>query len=214
MANTLRQLGLRPSRYLNDAPYNGQQQLYAFSASNASACYKGDLVTFDATYRTTALTDALPATPMVAPVVAALTTTAFRGVVAGFVPQPEFNQTATASLGAMYRVASTARYVWIVDDPQVVYEAQEIASNSYTSATANATNKVADISYAAGNAAGISGIGIDGSLVVTNAVKPLRVLRYTKKEGNFNFAAADTISYAVMDVINNNPDLEVGGQGA
>ena len=126
MANTSRPFGVRPERYMDGAAWNGATTLYAFSASDATAAYKGDMVSFDATNRSTALTDIYaPGIPFVKTVAAALTTSTFRGVIAGFVPQPEFNQTATASLGFMYRAASTARYVWVVDDPAVVFECQE-----------------------------------------------------------------------------------------
>ncbi len=208
MANTSRPFGFRPSRYLSSSAYNGKAALYGFSASDASACYIGDVVGFDNTYRATGLTDAYASgIPLVAAKTAAITTNYIRGIVVGFVPQPEFSQSATASLGTKYRIASTARYAWVVDDPTVVFEVEE-TGNTWTSASSNAINKVIDISYTAGNtSSGIAGVVVDASTVSVSAVKPFRVLRYTQRVDNFNFTASDTNSYAHLDVLMNSYDL-------
>lgn len=208
MANTSRPFGFKPVRYLSAAVFNGQSELYGFSASMSSNAYKGDVVYFDSTHRCTGLTDIyVPMVPVVQPAVAALTTNVIRGVITGFTAAPEFNMTATASLGTLYHPASTAGYVWVVEDPEVVFEAEE-SGNSYTSITSNAVNKVIDIVYTAGNqTSGISKVKPDATTVVTNAVKPFRVLRYTQRPDNFNFAAADTNSYAHLDLLMNSSDL-------
>lgn len=210
MAQASHVFGFRPARFLDSSPYNGQTQLYGFSTSQANDAYKGDLVQFDATNRTLALTDRYyPALPVVKPVVAALTTNAFRGVIAGFIAEPEFSMVATASLGTMYRKASTLRYAFIVEDWSVVFEAEE-TGNGYTSASNNSINKVGDIAYVAGNqTTGISAIVLDASTVSVAAVKPFRYLRYTEKVDNFNWATTDTNSRAHYDVMINNSDLFV-----
>lgn len=206
MANLSRPFGARPTRYLGSAAWNGQAQLYAFSASQANNAYKGDLVQFDATNRTLSLADPYePGCPCVQPVVAALTTNAFRGVIAGFVPQPEFVQTPTASLGTMFRAASTQRYVWVIDDPLVVFEMEE-TGNSYTTAANNGINKTADISYVAGSQlTGVSAVVLTG--FQTAAVRPWRAVRFSQRPDNFNFSASDTNTFAHFDVISNNNDL-------
>lgn len=212
MANNSHIFGFRPARYLSGSPFNGQSQMYGFSTSQANDAYKGDLVKFDDTNRTLALTDAYyPGLPLVKPVVAAMTTTSFRGVIAGFVAQPEFSMTATDSLGTMYRLASTKRYVWIMEDPYVVFEAEE-SGNGYTSTTVNSINKVGDIAYTAGSTlTGISKVVLDATTVSVAAVKPFRYLRYTAKVDNFNFVAADGSSRAHYDVMINSSDLYVVG---
>lgn len=212
MANITKPFGFRPSRYLDSSAYNGQSQIYAFSTSQANDAYKGDLVQFDNTNRSISLTDSyLPALPVIKPVVAPLTTNAFRGIIAGFVAQPEFTMSATASLGTMYRLASTQRYAWIVEDWDVVFEVEE-QGNSYTSTSNNSINKVIDIVYTAGNqTTGISGVKADATTVSVAAVKPFRVIRYTEKPDNFNFTASDTNSRAHLDLMINNSDLFVQG---
>jgi len=55
--NVNRPSGFRPLRYRNGSDWNGQFSLYQFSASNSVDAYIYDLVSFDSTNRTGALTD-------------------------------------------------------------------------------------------------------------------------------------------------------------
>jgi hypothetical protein len=180
-----------------------------FAAAQANDAYIGDIVQIDATNRSSGVADVyVPGIPAVKPVVAALTTSSYRGVIAGFIVQPEFSMVATASLGTMYRILSTLRYAMIVDDPYVVFEVEEVG-NSYTTALNNAVNKVVDITYTAGSqTTGVGQTQMDATTVSTVAVKPFRVLRYTQRIDNFNFVAADANSRAKFDLLMNNSDLQ------
>ena len=205
MAYANRPRGFMPS-CSKDGEYNGQTQLYAFNASDAvGAAYKGDMVVADATYNGTELTDSYaPGIPCVSAVVSAITTGVFRGVIAGFVPQPEFSMSTTASLGSMYRAISTKRFAWVVDDPDAIFEVQQIL-NSWTSGTTNGINSSADVDYTAGSTiTGISGCQLAAS---STGQLPWRVLRLTQRVDNFNFTAADASAYAKMDVYMMNSDL-------
>lgn len=216
MANVNRPWGARPVGYVGGAPWSGEQTLYAFSASNSTGpAFNGDLVQFDATNRTLPLTDSYyPACPLVLPVVSALTTNAFRGVIVGFVPEPEYNNTTTASLGLMYRLDDTKRYTWVVDNPLVIFDMQENA-NDYVSASDNSVNKLADIAYTAGSTVtGQSAVQLASSSIAAGAVLPFRVLRYTPRVDNFNFAAGEANSYAHMNVMITNSDLAQRNLGA
>lgn len=206
MANVSRPSGLRPERYLNGAIWNGQAQLYYFHASQANDAYIYDLAQFDSTNRTNGTTDNyVPGIPAAQPVVAALTTSAWRGVIVGFVVQPDFSMSVTASLGLKYRQASTARYGWIVDDPNVIYQAQETNGPQ-----ANALNKTCDITYAAGSqTTGVSKTVINTASFQTAAVRPLRALRYS-----FNIDNDLTSANPRWDVLNANSDLANLNQGA
>ena len=209
MANSSHVFGFRPSGYLNSAPYTGAVHLYGHSADNSGTVFKGDQVQIDDTNRSTALTDAYaPGIPFVKAVTGAMTTTVFRGVAVGFVPQPEFSQSATASLGTMYVVASTARYAWVVDDYNTIFEVQESGTNSYTSASSNFINKLAEVgTVSSGNTStGLSGMTIVGSSGATTNL-PWRVLRLTQKPDNFLSAATDTTPNFHWDVMMANSDL-------
>lgn len=206
--NPNRPSGAKPLRYLGGGDWNGQTQTYAFNASNSVAAYKYDLVSFDTTNRSLALTDSyLPALPNVMTVASDITTAIQRGVVVGFLPEPEFNMSVSASLGLMYRVGSTKRYAEVVDDPFVIYTVQEDAQ-SYTSASNNAINKSAGTYYVAGSTTtGVSRMTLKSSDVQTAAVRPFRILRYTQTVDNFNWVAADNPSYAKFDVLLSSNDL-------
>lgn len=209
MANLSRPFGFRPTRYLNSSPYMGNHTLYAVSASDATAMFVGDTVKVDSTNDTTALTDPLaPAIPFVAVTGGTITTAVYRGAVVGFVPEPEFNMAGRASLGLYYRLASTARYVYVVDDPAVVFEAQESGTNSYVSATNNPVNKLLDITAGAGvTSTGISGYTLTGAAGGATTNKPFRVMRLTQRVDNWFSAASDTTPNWHWDVIMANSDL-------
>jgi hypothetical protein len=218
MANANKPFGFRPVRYRNGSPWNGQTQLYAFAASRAGDAFKGDIVQFDATARSTTPSDVYaPGIPCILAPTAGITTNSFRGVITGFVPEPEFNQNMRASLGLMYRVASTARYAWVCDDTSVVYEAQEAAS-SLSSGVITAVNRTADIDYTAGNVTtGVSQSRVSGTWQ-TAAVRPWRCLRYTQRPDNFNFLGTlgvnATLANAKLDLLMANSDLANLNQGA
>lgn len=208
MANTSHVFGFRPARYQDSAAYNGAVNLYGHSASNSGTIFKGDVVQIDDTNRSTALSDAYaPGIPFVKASTSALTTTVFRGIAAGFVPQPEFSQSATASLGTMYVLASTARYVWVVDDFDVIFEVQESGTNSYVSASSNAINMLTEVgTFSSGNTTtGISGMTVVGAGATTNL--PFRILRLTQKPDNFLSLASDTTPNWHWDVMMANQDL-------
>lgn len=212
-SNVSRPQGLKPNGFLSGAKYNGQGRIYAFAAAQANNAFVGDLVVFDATNRSVDITNPnYPGIPAVAPVVAALTTTAFRGVIAGFIPEPDFTNAPTASLGLQYRVASTARFAIIVEDTDVLFKAQE-TGQSYVTALNNGVNKTSDISYTAGNTlTGLSGVVLAAPQTV--AIRPLRWHRYTQEPDNFGFVAGDNPSNAKFDVSIANSDLANANLGA
>ena len=209
MANTSRPWGFRPVRQIGGAKWSGATTLYGHSASNSGTVFVGDVVQIDDTNRSTALTDAYaPGIPFIKAATASLTTTVFRGIVAGIVPQPEYNMTATASLGNMYVLASTARYVWVVDDPWTVFECEESGTNSYTSSSSNFINQLAEIGTltSGSTTTGISGMTIVGSSGATTNL-PFRVLRATQRIDNFSSTASTTTPAFHWDVQMANSDL-------
>lgn len=200
--NVNRPMGFRPLRYRNGSDWNGQTNMYAYSASNSAAAYIYDLVIFDSTNRTNSLTDPfMPGLPFVAAGAAAVTTAAQRGVAVGFLPEPEFNMSVSASLGLKYRVGSTLRYGMVVDDPNVIFEAQE-ETGGYTSTSNNFIGKAIGTNYVAGSTTtGVSAATIKSSDSQTAAVRPFKVLRFVPKPDNFGFAAADNPTYAKYEIL-------------
>jgi len=211
MANLSRPWGFRPTRYVNSASFNGAHNLYAFSASEGTATFVGDLVKIDTTNRSTGLADAYaPGIPLLQQSGSTITTTVYRGVVTGFIPEPEFSMAGRASLGLYYRLASTARYASVVDDIDVVFEVQESGTNSYTSASNNAINKLLDVSAGSGSTTtGLSTYTVVGSSAATTN-KPFRVLRLSQRPDNWLSLASDTTPNWHWDVIMANCDLWSG----
>ena len=213
MANVNRPSGFRPLRYRNGSDWNAQTNMYEFSASAANATFIYDLVAFDSTNRTSPLADPFsPGLPFVIGAAASstVTTAPQRGVVVGFLPEPEFNQTVTASLGLKYRIASTNRYAMVVDDPNVIFEAQESAG-IYTSASNNFIGKVAGATISASQGSTTTGVSnaTVTSETVTAALRPWKVLRFVPRIDNFNFVAAENPTYARYELLPFNWDLSL-----
>ncbi len=202
MANVNRPSGFKPLRYRNGSDWNGQANTYAYSASNSVASYKYDLVNFDSTNRSASLADPyMPGLPFVASVASDITTAAQRGVVVGFLPEPEFSMSGTASLGLMYRLPSTQRWAQVVDDPNVIFEAQEDAGG-YVSASNNLLGRAIGTDYVAGSTiTGVSQATIKSSDVQNAAVRPWKVVRFVPRPDNFNFVAGENPTNAKYEIL-------------
>lgn len=147
MANADAPFGLRPVRYLSGAPYNGAANKYYVPATDTDAAiYIGSLV------KLTGGADA-DGIPVVTGNVA--TSNPVVGVVVGVMP-------VTAD-STIYRVNSTARYVMVADDPNLVFEVQEDSDGGALAATA-AGGTATLTGFTSGSATtGLSAIEIDSS---------------------------------------------------
>lgn len=133
MANTDTPMGLRPLRYLSGAPYNGAVKRCYVPASDANAIYVGGLVKFAGD----ADADGIPSvTGNVA------TGDAVMGVMVG-VDTTDRNDT-------VYRAASVETYIFVADDPNLVFEVQE-DSDGGAMASANVGNTADLIGFTAGS---------------------------------------------------------------
>jgi len=122
MANTDTPFGLRPIRHRNGAAYNGAFNCYYAPSTYATGLFVGDPVVKTGTSNTAKVTapgagefeiGTLPEVNLAT----AGDGNAITGVVVGFAANP-------ASLGTIYGAASTARVVYVCDDPDVVFEIQ------------------------------------------------------------------------------------------
>ena len=168
MANTDRVNGARPVRYLNGAPWNGKVNRYYLPSTDGTACFVGDFV------KSAGSADA----DGVQTVAQAAAGDALLGVIVGFEPNPD-------NLSLLYRVASTARYVLVCDDPDVIFEIQEDSVGG--AMTAGETGNNGDITVAAGSTStGSSGMELDSSNVIatTTGAAQLRVIRLSNRADN------------------------------
>lgn len=126
MANGNNPTGLKPVRYLSGAPYNGASNKYYVPASDNTAIYIGGLVkpggSADANGVPSATGNVSTGNPVL-------------GVVVGVEPITRDSTT--------YREASTDRYIYVADDPNLVFEAQEDSVGGALAATN--TQMVADL---------------------------------------------------------------------
>lgn len=146
MANPDVAFGLQPVRYLNGAPYNGQARRYYIPSSDTtSAYYVGGLVK--------------PAGSADADGVMSVTGNVSTGnaVLGAIVAVEPVTRDST-----IYRENSTERYVWVADDPNLIFIVQDDASA--TLAAANVGNTADLTGFTSGStASGLSSMEISAT---------------------------------------------------
>lgn len=110
MANVSRINGFRPVKHLNGSPFNGQVNKYNTTTGDATSLFIGDV----AVIQGTADADGVMNVKRGAANAVAV------GVVVSIEPDP-------TNLTLVHRSASTQRYVYIADSPDLVFEVQEDA---------------------------------------------------------------------------------------
>lgn len=169
MANTSRVNGFRPVKYLNGSPYNGAFNKYVVVAADATAMYVGDLVKTDGAGD---LTTGLPT------VTRAAATNVVRGVVVGFETDP-------ADLNVpIRRAASTRRIVYVADDPNIVFEAQEDGDTTPIAVASIGLNASMISTTGGDTITGASGMQIDSSSASTTATLELKLLGVVQRADN------------------------------
>jgi hypothetical protein len=195
MANTNSAFGARPVRHRSGAPYSGSATLYYVPASLA-AMYIGDFVYLAGSSNSVeyygnpigSLQTVGIATSGYA--VTSGASTVLVGAVVGF-----FAEQATSTV---YNPASTARGVWVADDPELVFEIQDsgVATLAYTDV---GSSFAIDVSTNSGSTAtGRSGHTMGTTADSTNAGVQLHMLGLSKRPKN------SVGQYAVWDVMINN----------
>ena len=172
MANSDAPSGFKPIKHLNGNPWNGKVNVYYIPATDATATFIGD-----------AVKSAGSATPdgLYPTVTQAAAGDAIRGIVVGFSDQP-YVSVNTDNLNEKYRAASVARYAFVVDDPDVIFEVQEDSVGG--SIAAASVGLSCDFVVGSGSTVtGKSGMEIDSSDVGT-AAGQFKLLRVSNKVGN------------------------------
>ncbi len=167
MANTARINGFRPVKTKSGAPWNGMANLYYIPSTDGTAVYPGDVV------KLAGSSDADGVAPTVALAAAG---DGVVGVVVGFMANP-----ADLSITGLYRAASTNRYVWVADDPNLVFEVE--ASNG----TPAATDVGLNINHAVGTPNATfarSGAYVDFGTEATTSNLTFKILGFAPKVGN------------------------------
>jgi hypothetical protein len=165
MANTSRINGFRPVFHLGGAKI--QARKYVIVAADGTAVYPGDVVKYsgtadaDGTYASVAL--AAAGDPIL-------------GVVGEFEPNRD-----NLNVAGQYRAASTLRYVYVFDDPMIVYEVE----------ASNGTPAITDVGLNANHATGTpnsttatSGAYIDFGTEATTAALSFKILGFASRVDN------------------------------
>lgn len=151
MANTDTPFGLRPIRHRNGAAYNGAANAYFVPASYGTALFIGDPVVKTGTANTAAVNGFAAGTLPEINKATAGDGNAITGVIVGFQADPD-------NLGRTYNPASTARVVYVCDDPDVVFEIQ---ADGAIAAAQVGLNAVLIYTNAGSTATGRSGAELD-----------------------------------------------------
>ena len=166
MANVDRVFGFRPIGHTNGSPWNGKVTKYAILAADGTATFVGDLVKLSGTADADGVASVAQAAATNVPV----------GPIVWMEPNPD-------NLSQAHRPASTLRYVYVADSPDLVMECQEDAVGGALAITNVGQN--ADIVVAAGSTTtGQSGMELDSSTANTTSTLVLRILGFMQRPDN------------------------------
>lgn len=167
MANSNTPTGLSPVRHRNGAPYNGAATRYYVPASDSTALYVGDPVIFAGSADTDGVATVTKAT----------------AAGGAYMLGPVVSVEPISRDSTVYREASVARYVWVADDPDLIFEVQEDAVGGALAVADVGLN--ADWIAGTGNATtGISGAMLDTSTKATTNTLQLRIIGFSPRVDN------------------------------
>lgn len=164
MANTSNVNGLTPVRFLSGAAWNGAMETFFVPASDATAIGVGDLV------KISGLSDAVG--------IRGVTKAAVGDAVVGTMVEAYFNPVNLNS--PTFRPASTAQYIYVCTDPNVLYSVQVSGTVGVADVGLNANHADAGVTAATG----MSGETLDGSTKAATAALTLKIIEVEQKVGN------------------------------
>lgn len=175
MANVNRPTGLSPVKHLSGADWDGKANMYYIAAADTNPFYPGDLVdlnnTADATRGIQGITLATAGNPAVGVLLSV-----------GVIPEggPYINPSDLTATARPTGAQAVPYYALVVDDPYVIFEAQEDGDAGVIAAASSSKN--ANIIYAA-PATGVrfSGTMIDSSSVATTVTLNLKLLGLVRR---------------------------------
>lgn len=175
MPNINSPFGLKPLRHQSGAPYNGSVRTYYVPASNPTALFIGDPVTM---VTNSSDGNGIQAVQISTAGDSNLVLGAFQGISnsAG-----QTTITLTQDL-PVYLPAGRAAYVYVSDDPELLYLVQE---DGTTGMVSGASGRNANLVAGTGNTAnGISGWQLSTASLATTAAHQLRIVQLYQQPGN------------------------------
>jgi hypothetical protein len=191
MANKDRPAGLKPVKHLNGSPWNGKTTMYYKAAGLNEAIFIGSPV------KSAGSADATGKYPTVQ----LAGQDAARGVVVGIGNTPYLAADLT-DLDLTNSPVSTAHYLMVADDPDLIFECQEDSSTAFT---ADSIGCNADLTTESGNTStGHSTVEIDCATETTTSTLQVKILRLVDRPDN------ELGNYAKFEIMFNQHEL---GQG-
>lgn len=168
MANADTPFGLKPVRHQSGSPYNGAANVYSTATGDATAIYIGDPVKLSGTSQTINGV-------VYSDVDQAATGDVVMGVVVGVLPE-------TAD-SLIYRAASTQRRLLVADDPDLIFEIQEVSGG--TALAANDIGLNANFVVATGsNDTGKSGVELNNASEATTNTLDVKIVGLVPRDDN------------------------------
>lgn len=182
MANSDTPMGLRPIKHLDGSPYNGGGNPYFLATGETNNIFIGDPVELAGSANTASVTVPGYGTfpPGTLPTVKLATTGATHDLIGCAV---SFSADPTA-LQNQYRLASTARVVFVEDDPFVIYEIQEDSDGGSIAATDVGRNCDIIDNGSGSTITGLSTWELDSGTAATGATLQVRILRLVNRDDN------------------------------
>lgn len=209
MPNISKIRGFIPVKHITGAPYNGQANLYAVAAADATALFVGDPVRLDGS-----------ATPGIAGGVATVTKAtagaSVLGVVVGLVPAKLDPVQGTITTGStsldtpQFRAASTASFVYVADAPDLLYEVEAVTgANAVYSFLNGDVGLNADLATVAGNTStGASNAALDMATKATTATLQFKIVGSVQRVDN------EAVGNSTKVLVKINNAVMGGGTGA
>lgn len=182
MANSNVARGLIPYRYTWGAPYNGAANVYYVPSSYGTALYIGDPVDIKSGSNDT---NGLPS------VILGTVGSPFVGVVVGIVDAGQPVIAVTRDL-AVYHPASTAQYILVADDPNLLFVVQDDASTQATAPNLWAGKNASLVSGSGSTTTGFSGWQLAASTVATTNTLDVKIVMPLQQADNTIGSAANT----------------------
>ena len=190
--------GLSPVEYLNGSKWNGQVRRYYIPSNDANAYAIGDPVTLAGSADTRGIASVVLATPgsaMLGPIVG------MGGLQYGGMSGDPTNLNTTV----IPATKTKAYYVLVADDPNIIFEAQEIGTG--TALTADEIGLNVNM-VAATNSGYLSGWVLTNTTEATTSTLDCKLMGLSQRNPNNTFGA-----YAVWNVMINNHCYRAGVTG-
>lgn len=176
MANVDSPFGLRPVRHLSGAPWNGQVRRYLLPSSDTSNRFIGDPVTLGGDAGASGLVvNGVPAWGL-ATVAIGVAGSPWVGVITGFEITP-------TDLSIRYGPASANRIALVCDDPNVIFEIQEVSGGTALTSAEVGLN-ANGVAGTGSTTTGLSGWELNNSGEATTNTLNLKILGLVQREDN------------------------------